>query len=82
MVIYLVIVMFMAIAESEGYHGASFTNIQFQELEDLSYQYKNITDTSEPLRASIGFLNVFLGIVVKSLLFQYEIQEAPDVVNC
>ena len=81
MVIYLVIVMFMSIVESEGYHGATFTNVTVGELENLSYQYSNASSMEEPLRATVGFLNVYMSMVIKSLFFQFEIQGAPDVVN-
>ncbi len=81
MVIYLTIVMFMAIAESEGYHGATFSNVTVEELENISYQYTNSSSFLEPLRATAGFLNIFISIIVKSLIFQYTIDGAPDVVN-
>ena len=81
MVIYLVIVMFMATIESEGYHGVEYSDVNVSELGTISEKYQNVSGALEPIRASTGFLNIFLSIVVKSLTFKYEIIGAPSEVN-
>ena len=86
MVIYLTIAMFMSIVQSEGYYGASFTNISAEDItpsiENTSIAVNSsIGSIINPIAASLGFITTFMKIVYKSLTFQFEIQGAPDVVN-
>lgn len=83
-VIYLVVAMFFTIVESEGYHGASFTSIQAENitapLGNTSLQLNETTGFINPLTTPLSFLTTFMKIVYRSLTFQFEIQGAPDEV--
>jgi len=85
MVIYLTITMFFTIIESEGYYGASYTNIQSEyvisTLENSSQTGSVLESLINPLFAPMGLLKTFLSIVYRSLTFQFDIEGAPDVVN-
>ncbi len=85
MVLYLVVVMFATIAEDVGFTGIQHTGVNGtdmqDDIEDISYSYTNSTGLLEPVRATTGFLNTFLSIVVNSLVFKFVIDGAPDIVN-
>jgi len=86
LVVYIIVSMFLTIAESEGYTGASYytglnaTELQ-DDIDDVGYEYTNSSSITQPARAVVGFLNVYLGIAANSLTLQFEIEGAPDVVN-
>jgi hypothetical protein len=85
MVVYIVLVMFMAMAEDTGYSGTQLSGANTSEIqgmiENTSYQYQNSSGILEPLKASAGFLNTFLDIVANSLVFNFTIDGAPAQVN-
>ena len=85
MVLYICMVMFITIAQNYGYTGAHYTGFNATDVEgqlsSLSYQVQNESDWIEPLKASAGFLDDFITIVIKSLTFRFVIDGAPDVVN-
>lgn len=85
-VVYFVVTMFLTVAESEGFTGASYnTGLNVTEIQDdidnVSYSYTNSTSITTPVRALVGFFNVFVGITANSLTFKFSIQGAPSVVN-
>lgn len=85
MVVYIVVVMFLTIAEGEGFHGMEYSGVNSTvvqgEIENVSYQYTNSTGILEPIRATTGFLNTYLSIVANGMVFKFMITGAPAVVN-
>lgn len=85
-VVYFVISMFLTVAETEGFHGATYdTGLDIVEVQEdignVSYDYTNSTGITQPVLAVVGFLNVYIGIAANSLVFNFSIQGAPAVVN-
>ncbi|NOZ31044.1 MAG: hypothetical protein GXO68_03735 [Crenarchaeota archaeon] len=86
-VLYLVLVMYLTLAETAGYYfvtyntGASGSEMYGNITEQMTALQSNETLTTNPLYAGYAMVSTFLKIVAKSLTFQLEINGAPSEVN-